>query len=228
MADERKFIVTNTEQAKTPKDFNIPLPGFQSKPTVIIGQQALRAYKRIFISMPKPGKREEKEYLIEDSEVSDLPVKDSKIFNQPVYSDITFHSNSYVDQNNNTVTFQELQIDLVVLSVMNTKNIIETTLQGRNGTVKEYISDGDYQIKIDGMLYGKGMNNYPQDEVQKLINICLAPQSINVTSSFLKLFNVEDIVIKSYNIDQQVGMRNCQPFTLNCVSDFPLILLKNA
>jgi hypothetical protein len=72
------------------------------------------------------------------------------------------------------------------------------------------------------------MNNYPQADVQKLHNICLAPQSINVTSSFLKMFNIEDIVIKSYNIDQQEGMRNCQPFTINCVSDVPLILLKNA
>jgi hypothetical protein len=212
---EKKFNILGAEQLPSRKQFTSSLtPSVLPKPTVIVGQVALRALRKNFI--------------VTGEEIEDQSIGTSKIFNQPIYSDITFNSNSYTDQNGLDQTFEELNIELVLLTVMNTKNIIETTLQGRNGTVKEYISDGDYQIKIEGRIYGEGMNNYPQDAVQKLHNICLAPQSINVTSSFLKMFNIEDIVIKSYNFDQQEGMRNCQPFTLNCVSDVPLILLKNA
>ena len=133
-----------------------------------------------------------------------------------------------MDQNNITQTYGPLTIQLVLVTVGNVKNIVKTTLQGRNGTVKEYISDGDYAIKIEGKIFGNGPNNYPQDDVQALQKICLAPQSINIINSHLNMFNIEDIVIESYNIDQQEGMRNCQPFVLNCVSDTPLILLKNA
>jgi hypothetical protein len=212
MADKFNTNILRTEQPK--KNFTIPTPGFQTKPTVIIGNAALQVARKVFINTT--------------IEAEDQEIGRSRIFNQPIYSDITFAAGSYTDQNNLTQNYALLNVEDVLITVMNTKNIIKTTLQGRNGTVKEYISDGDFTIKIEGRIYGQGMTNYPENEVQKLLDICLVPQSINVTSSFLKLFNVEDIVIESYNVDQVEGVRNYQPFTLNCVSDTPLILLKNA
>jgi hypothetical protein len=201
MADKFNTNILRTEQPK--KNFTIPTPGFQTKPTVIIGNAALQVARKVFINTT--------------IEAEDQEIGRSRIFNQPIYSDITFAAGSYTDQNNLTQNYALLNVEDVLITVMNTKNIIKTTLQGRNGTVKEYISDGDFTIKIEGRIYG-----------QELLDICLVPQSINVTSSFLKLFNVEDIVIESYNVDQVEGVRNYQPFTLNCVSDTPLILLKNA
>lgn len=211
---DNKFNTRSTEPSPLKKDFNIPAPGVTKKPTIILSKVGTEVAKRTFINTGTP-------------EVSDKEVSKSK-FNQPVYSDLTFHSGEYTDQNNQKINYAELKIDDVLVTVMNTKNIIETTLQGRNGTVKEYISDGDYTITIQGKLYGKGMNNYPQDDVQKLHNICRVPQSVNITATFLKMFDISDIVIKSYTIDQLEGIRNYQPFVINCVSDYPLILLKNA
>jgi hypothetical protein len=213
---EKKFNILQTTGTPKLKDFSLPTPGIQTKPKVILGQAALNAVKKTFI--------------VTGREERDAQIGTSKIFNTPIYSNITFNTGSYVDQNNRTINYavNGLVIEDCLVTVMNTKNIIKTSLQGRNGTVKEYISDGDYQIKIEGRIYGNGMNDYPQELVQKLHGICLAPQSINLTSTFLKMFNIEDIVIESYNIDQQEGVRNCQPFVLNCVSDYPLILLKNA
>jgi hypothetical protein len=209
-----KFNIIQTTGTPKLKDFTLPTPGVQTKPKIIIGTAVLDQAKKVFINT--------------GSEAEDSPIGKSQIFNRPIYSNITFNAGDYRDQNNREITYSWLTVEDCLVTVGNTKNIIETTLQGRNGTVKEYISDGDYQIKIEGRIYGKGMNNYPQGEVQNLHAICLAPQAINITSTFLKMFNIEDIVIKSYNIDQQEGVRNCQPFILNCVSDYPLILLKNA
>lgn len=211
---EKKFTINNPEQINSKSFTPPPVPNIAAKPTVIIGKQALAAEKKIFLKVTP--------------EQEDQPIGNSAIFNRPIYSDITFFSGSYVDQNGRTIEYGPLNIQDVLITVMNQKNIIETTLQGRNGTVKEYISDGDFQIKIEGRIYGGGMNNYPQEAVQKLIGICEAPQALNVVSSFLKMFDVDNIVVKSYNIDQLEGIRNYQPFTLNCVSDYPLILLKNA
>jgi hypothetical protein len=211
---EKKFNILQTTGTPKLKDFTIPTPGVQTKPKIILGTAALNLARKTFI--------------ITDAEIEDPTIGKSQIFNRPIYSNIVFDSGTYTDQNNRTITYPELTIEDCLVTVMNTKNIVKTTLQGRNGTVKEYISDGDYQIKIEGRIYGKGMNNYPQTEVQHLHAICLAPRSIGLTSTFLKLFNIQDIVIESFNIDQQEGVRNCQPFILNCVSDYPLILLKNA
>ena len=47
----------------------------------------------------------------------------------------------------------KLQLLWVLLEVTQTKIIIKTPVQGRNGTVKEYISDGDYIVNIRGGLF---------------------------------------------------------------------------
>lgn len=43
-----------------------------------------------------------------------------------------------------SLLFQE-----VVISVSQERNIVTTSLQGRDGTIKEYISNGDYGITLD-------------------------------------------------------------------------------
>lgn len=211
----KKFTILKAEQP-TPlkKLISPPIPGLTTKPTVILGKLLLKALKKRYI---KTGHEQE-----------DTALVFSKQFNTPVFCDVTFSPGSYIDENGNQINFKGLNIQLALISVMNQKNIIETSLQGRNGTVKEYISDGDYQIKIEGKIYGHGANNYPQDDVQKLIQICKAPQAITITSDFLKLFDVSSIVVKNYTIDQLEGIRNYQEFVLQCLSDKELILLKNA
>jgi homoserine acetyltransferase len=211
---EKKFTPVKAEQVTQKKDFTIPKPGITTKPTVVIGKVGTQVLKKIFINT---GVEEE-----------DQEIGRSQIFNQPIYADITFNAGSYVDEGGLTINYQSLYIEDALITVRNAKNIIRTTLQGRDGTVKEYISDGDYMITIEGRIYGKGMNNYPQEEVQNLIRICKAPQAINITSTFLKMFDVEDLVIEDRTIQQLEGIRNYQSFTLQCSSDKPLILLKNA
>lgn len=211
----KKFNILKSENPSSVKKLLIPpLPGLTTKPSIIIGKEVLGVLHKTFI---KTGNEQE-----------DTATVFSKQFNTPVFSDITFSGGSYIDENNNQITFDGLTIQLALISVINQKNIIETTLQGRSGTVKEYISDGDYQVKIVGKIYGPGANSYPQDDVQRLIKICEAPQAITVTSAFLKMFNVSSVVIRSRTIDQQEAIRNYQEFELYCLSDRELILLKNA
>lgn len=211
---DKKFTIAKTGAGVKLKDFKPPVPGLTTKPSVIIGKAVVQALQKTFI--------------VTGTEEEDQTAIASRQFNTPVYSDITFEGSSYTDENNNTITFQTVNIQLVLLTVMNQKNIIRTSLQGRNGDVLEYISDGNYQIKVEGKIFGNGANNYPQEAVQALIAICKAPQSITVTSDFLKMFDISSIAVLSYNIDQVEATRNYQEFTINCLSDKELILLKNA
>ena len=129
-----------------------------------------------------------------------------------------------------------LVIPNMIIEVNQTKNIITTPIQGRDGTVKEFISRGDYLITLSGIITGQmdeqtGQirdigNVYPTADVQKLITICEVPDSLEVTSDFLGFFLKEDsrVVITNYNIPQQIGVRNFQTFTINMLSDTPINL----
>lgn len=129
-----------------------------------------------------------------------------------------------------------LTIPTAIIEVTQAKNIITTPIQGRDGTVKEYISKGDYMITVTGIINGQMDeqtgevrdigNVYPTADVQKLIAICEVPDSLDVTSDFLGMFLKEDsrVVITDYNIPQQIGIRNFQTFSIQMLSDTPINL----
>lgn len=121
-------------------------------------------------------------------------------------------------QNGNSETF--LRIDTVLMTVNQPRNIIKTPIQGRNGTVKEYISDGDFEINIKGVIISPYPMQYPKDDVQLFIELMGLPKQIPVASQFLQLFSVDSIVIESYNIAEKLGSRNEVPFEINAISDF--------
>ena len=161
-----------------------------------------------------------------DSFNSDTPDKQS-LLNTPIFDSIIFGelngSNVYKDINGTEFSFKPLQVDLAIITVSQTKNIVTTAIQGKNGTIKEFISDGDYQISINGIIWIND-NIYPDVDVQTFINIMKVPQAIKVFSNFINLFGISEIVITDYSLPQQEGMRNQQSFTINAISDAPINL----
>jgi len=117
-----------------------------------------------------------------------------------------------------------LRIDTVLLDISQSKNIVKTAIQGLNGTVKEYIADGDYQIKIRGIIVSED-DSYPQADVNTLIEICKRPESIPVTANFFNLFGIDEIVIEDYSFPQEEGFLNMQRFEISAISDKPLELV---
>ncbi|BDD07517.1 DUF6046 domain-containing protein [Aureibacter tunicatorum] len=135
----------------------------------------------------------------------------------PVFSSVTI---SDFENSNNTIVLDAALIDLNA-----EKNISMTPIQGRKGTFKEFISEGDYGITIKGVIFGKN-RDYPLKEVKKLIHLCQSHNSVRVSSEFLALFKIFSMVIKSYSLGQseKQGFLNIQPFSLHCVSDEPVEL----
>lgn len=126
-----------------------------------------------------------------------------------------------------------LIIPAAILEVSQSKNIITTSMQGRNGTVKEFVSDGDFAITLTGVIIGRNEdgevkdigNVYPFDDVQKLVTICKVPTPISVVSTFLgAVFGINEVVITDYNIPQREASRDMQPFQISMLSDVPIEL----
>ena len=113
---------------------------------------------------------------------------------------------------------QKITLTECICVVTLEKNIVQTALQGRNGTIKEYISNNDYQIEIAGGIVGE-CDQYPQGELRDLMKMLQANDPILVgDDSFLSLFGITNLVVKSYAFQQQTHS-NRQGFTLWCLSD---------
>ena len=149
----------------------------------------------------------------------------SDLLGTPVYSDILFSKGSYINSQGKTIEYDELRLYDVLMIVSMKKNIVMTPVQGKIGSFKEYISDGDFEVSISGRLTQKDMYKYPRDLMNKLINICKVQDSISVVSRFLQRFSIYNIVIESYDLPQTEGSHTIQEFQLRCISDEPVELI---
>jgi hypothetical protein len=119
------------------------------------------------------------------------------------------------------ITLPTVTLGIALLEVNQTKNIVTTSVQGRNGTIKEYISDGDFMINIKGILASNAQDTYPVDLFNALLKYCTAPVSFPASSLYLNRFGITDLVIQDYSFPQVEGVRNIQPFEIKCLSETP-------
>tara|TARA_R100001015_G_C4631194_1_gene193509 strand:- start:396 stop:1025 length:630 start_codon:yes stop_codon:yes gene_type:complete len=156
----------------------------------------------------------------------------------PVFMNVEFSPGAYVDRNNKTIEYGQLftntaddsgfKIDTVLCDVTITKQIITTNIQGVNGSVKEYISQNDYEITIRGALVDESGQRYPEEEVLQLVEYCEVPDSIKIYSRFLNdNFNIQYLTIQSVSLPQVEGTENVQLFEIKAISDNPIELTIN-
>ena len=154
----------------------------------------------------------------------------------PVFTQIEFQPGRYFElsdiEKENPIDYEGVVLQTVLADVTQTKNIVTTPIQGRNGTVKEFVSDGDFIITITGGVIGETVDGkiteinqfYPEVDVRRLIEICKVPQAVTITAEFLQLFGINDVVITDYNFGEKEGTRDLQPFQITMLSDIPIDL----
>jgi len=168
-----------------------------------------------------------------------LDVSDYQSYlNTPVYGSFTFgdlknlSANNYIDQFGETKSFTPLKFHECTYQIAQSKNIITTPLQGYNGTIKEYVSDGDFEISIDGVLSGIynpvsksffSSSLYPERYVRDMVRAIKVPAAIPVTNNILgPIFGIDYVVVTSYKFLRDTAGMNYQRFQLNLISDRPI------
>jgi len=154
---------------------------------------------------------------------SDDPLKFSSL-GTPVFTNLFIPGGNFTDLDGNIIEFEGFQLDAVIMTVSATKNVITTAVAGREGTVKEFASDGDFVITVEGVMVGEQQNVYPEDQMTALIEVCRVPETLKIISEFLEFFDIQEVVITDYNFPQKSGSRNIQSFTISMLSDQPLEL----
>ena len=154
---------------------------------------------------------------------SDEAIKTS-LLGTPVFSNLEIPVGNYKDLDGNVIEFAGLTMDAVIITISATKNVVTTAVSGRKGTVKEFASDGDFHITVEGVVVGEQQNVYPEQEMTDLIEICRVPETIKVISEFMEFFDIQEVVITDYEFSQLRGSRNTQNFRISMLSDEPLEL----
>lgn len=154
---------------------------------------------------------------------SETPNKQS-YFGTPVFSNMEIKPFNWQTLDGETISIKNgISIDHCLFTITQQKNIVTTPIAGLNGTVKEYISDGDFAIDIEGTISSKA-NIYPENEVNELIQILKAQTNITIISEFLNWFDIHSAVVVSYDFPQTEGFRNIQEFRISLLSDNPVEL----
>jgi hypothetical protein len=143
------------------------------------------------------------------------------MFDLPVWADVKLQDNALNPQ-------WQIQLLWCIITVSMKKNIVKTAIQGRNGTVKEYVSDGDYDITLEGGLFSENPNDYPYDKVKLLATLLQMPAAITMVSEYAQLFGIHNIVIEDFEFKQEHGKQNVQLFRIKAVSDEPIELVKES
>ena len=159
-------------------------------------------------------------------------------FGLPIFTNLEFEGGSYQFYNEDTerdeiLSYAGITLDTVLMTVSMNKNIIKTAVQGRNGTVKEYSNDGDFEIDVRGVIVGDGQNVYPSLEVEELVRMLTVTDTLSINSDFLSRFSsisptgiegISDVVIESFTLPQREGFRNAQLFQFKMISNTPIEL----
>jgi len=145
----------------------------------------------------------------------------------PVWDTVTLIAEPYTTDDGLLITTPTgLTLDIALIEISNDRNIVKTKIAGANGSIKEYMSDGDFNINIKGSLVSKYSNMPPIDELNTLNIIIKHPEELTVRSNFIDYFDIQKLVIEKPIIKQREGMRNVVDFELQCVSDYKYVLGK--
>lgn len=142
----------------------------------------------------------------------------------PVYGSLTFKAISGKDLNNLDPNIKEIVSRPLVLTevlfvINQSKNIIRTSLNGRNGTVKEYIADGDYSISVQGRIVSEFPNVYPEEQEKVLAAFLKVPQALEVANDHLSIYGITSVTANDYSVHELAGFRNQLDFRLMLWSD---------
>lgn len=163
--------------------------------------------------------------VVPDS-ITDEARKELSYLGTPVMDDLTFEAGRYQElgakEGDEPLSYPAITIDTVVFTVNKVRNVIKTAVQGRNGTVKEYVSDGDYSISCQGVISNRD-NFFPEDQARLLRQVFEVPQQLPIVSLYLNnVHEIFNIVVESWSMPFTAGKRNEIPFSFIAVSDVPL------
>lgn len=116
-----------------------------------------------------------------------------------------------------------LELQNVEMTADRTNNIVKTAINGRIGTVKEFVSEGDVAIGMTVTLLNKE-DEYPWEQVENLKKVLKKKQAIEVESRWLnEVWDVTRVVVESYHMTGHTE-RNYEVVEISLASDMEYLI----
>lgn len=130
---------------------------------------------------------------------------------------------SFKDAFNTSIEVDKVEfIDLhAKVNVTSKNNIVQTVVQGRDFSRKQFISGGDIEITVNGKVASKYPDIYPESEVSKLIKLLQYKGVVKCSHTVLNQFNISQLIILSYSMPTSDTARNIQDYSFTCVAVEP-------
>ena len=106
------------------------------------------------------------------------------------------------------------------VSMNSTKNIVQTTVQGRDFSRKELVSGGDLKFTVHGTIVSDEEGIYPATAVKRWKQIMQYNGIVNVNFFMLNELNINQVLIQDYSLGD-VTYKNEQPYSFTCVAVEP-------
>lgn len=182
--------------------------------------------KFFVIDQKEANKEDTSQYETSKSSKWGLPMFDEFKFNANSANQLRYTASSDFG-GGEVIISAPFTFETALLTINQSKNIIVTKIAGRNGSVKEYMSDGDFVVNLKGFIAGDIANQAPNlTKLDTLTQYLNAPLAIPVTSNFLDAFKISNLVITDYSYSQREGMRNVIDINIDFLSDSPIELSK--
>ena len=109
-----------------------------------------------------------------------------------------------------------------VVSFARAKRLVETTVPGRDGDVRECTGFTDWQIEIRGVwVNDENQDEPPEQGIRDLRDLFETPVAIPMLCDMCEWLGIYEVVIKDLKLPDIEGFPGVQPFTLSAVSDTP-------
>lgn len=107
-----------------------------------------------------------------------------------------------------------------LVTITMNKKIIETELDGNDGTFKEEFSLGDYDVNIKGILIDENNpDQLPESQIRQLRDVLETRGSVKVSNTLLSFFNIDRLAIYSCSFPEYAGSMEMVPYEITCKSD---------
>lgn len=118
------------------------------------------------------------------------------------------------------VQLGELWLHYPIIRITARKNIIETQMTERDGSVIEIINNDSFKIYIRGFIIGHD-GNFPEEDVYQLKELFLQNKSVPIKSVLTDLFLIgeDKVVLTELNFPEVKGVENIKPYEISMVSD---------
>lgn len=159
------------------------------------------------------------DFSVPTIDVSD-EVKAYSSIGTPIYELLVFRHSSFDSD--------LVLMDVPLVTVSRTKNIIKSSVAGQNGTFKQVVSNGDYMISVRGILFNtESWNVKPFDKIQQINDLGNLLETVEVESEYLNLLGIDEVLVEDFRFEPMTGIPHVMPYSLELVSDkaFELQLL---